>query len=150
MATPSTACGSGNISPLLRNRIGAQTLITSTFDEEIADTASAAKKRALCLRKETLENDHNAKTDEERADEDTGRLEEWKTENRLQAQQRLKLKEDKKKLFFFIWANMSEISPQKVKEHLTVPVRLDLEFNSQDPCSMECNQSNPRYCETRQ
>jgi hypothetical protein len=103
------------------------------LDEEITDTANADEKRALRLRKETFKNDHSAKTDEELADEDTGRVEEWKTENRLQAQQRLKLKEDKKKLFFTIWANMLENSRQKVKEHLTVPVWLDLELNSQDP-----------------
>jgi hypothetical protein len=59
--------------------------------------------------------------------------EEWKTEYCGNAKKRVKLDEDKKKLFFTIWANMSEISQQKVNEHLTVPVWLDLKLNSQDP-----------------
>jgi hypothetical protein len=103
------------------------------LDEEIAATVNAAEKRALRTRKETLEKEHNAKTPDEIVDEDTGRLEEWKTESRNNAKKAVKLDKDKKKLFFTIWANMSEVSQQKVKEHLTVPVWLDLELNSQDP-----------------
>jgi hypothetical protein len=103
------------------------------LDEEIAATGNAAKKRALRTRKETLEKEHNAKTPAELADDDTGRLEEWKTKNRSNAKKLVKLDEGKKKLFFTVWAKMSEISQQKVKEHLTVPVWLDLELNSQDP-----------------
>jgi hypothetical protein len=44
-----------------------------------------------------------------------------------------KLEEDKKKSFFTSWANMPEISLQKVKEHLTIPVWLESELTSQDP-----------------
>jgi hypothetical protein len=101
------------------------------LDEEIAATENQAEKRALRSRKETLEKEHNAKTPEELVD--TGRLEEWKNENRTNTKKRIKLDEDKKKLFFTIWANMSEVSLQKVKEHLTVPVWLELELNSLDP-----------------
>jgi hypothetical protein len=103
------------------------------LDEEIAATGNQAEKRALRLRKETLDKDHNAKTPDEIADEDTGRLEDWKGKNRSNQKKRVKLDKDKKKLFFTIWANMSEVSIQKVKEHLTVPVWLELERNSQDP-----------------
>jgi hypothetical protein len=78
------------------------------LDEEIADTANASEKKALRLRKENLEREHNAKTPDEIVDEDTGRLEEWKTESRNNAKKRVKLDEDKKKLLFAIWANMSE------------------------------------------
>jgi hypothetical protein len=103
------------------------------LDEEIAATGNAAKRRALRTRKKTLEKEHNAKTPHEIVDEDTGRLDEWKTESRNNSKKRVKLDEDKKRPFFTIWANMSEISQQKVKEPLTVPVWLDLELNSQDP-----------------
>jgi hypothetical protein len=67
------------------------------LDEEIADTTNAAEKIALRLRKENLEREHNAKTPD-----DTGRLEEWKAESRNNAKKRVKLDEDKKKLFFTI------------------------------------------------
>ena len=60
-------------------------------------------------------------------------MEAWKSQNRTNDKKRVKLDEDKKKLFFTIWANMSEISQQKVKEHLTLPVWQDLELNLQDP-----------------
>ena len=62
-----------------------------------------------------------------------GRMEDFKLEARTRHQRREDLVKDKKKLFFTIWANMSEVSIQKVKEHLTVPVWLELELNSQDP-----------------
>jgi hypothetical protein len=147
--TPSTACGLGNTSPMRRNRIGAQLPTVRKLDEEIADTGKAtAEKRALRTRKEALEMEHTAKSSEELADEDTGRLEDWKGENRVNTKKRVKLDEDKKKLFFTIWANMSEVSIQKVKEHLTVPVWLELELNSQD--SLERHQSDSHHCETRQ
>ncbi len=132
-----------------RNRIGAQLPTVRKLDEEIADTGKAtAEKRALRTRKEALEMEHTAKSSEELADEDTGRLEDWKGENRVNTKKRVKLDEDKKKLFFTIWANMSEVSIQKVKEHLTVPVWLELELNSQD--SLERHQSDSHHCETRQ
>ena len=103
------------------------------LDEEIAATGNAGEKRVLRTRKEALEKEHREKTPDELADEDVGRLEAWKSQNRTNDKKRVKLDEDKKKLFFTIWANMSEISQQKVKEHLTLPVWLNLELNSQDP-----------------
>ncbi len=103
------------------------------LDEEIAAAGTQAEKRALRTRKEALEKDHNDKTPDEIADEDIGRLEQWKSKERNNGKKVVKLDEDKKKLFFTIWANMSEISQQKVKEHLTAPVWPDLELNSQDP-----------------
>jgi hypothetical protein len=60
-------------------------------------------------------------------------MEEFKIEARRRYQKIDKLDEDKKKLFFTIWDNMSEVSLQKIKEHLTVPVWLELELSSQDP-----------------
>ncbi len=55
------------------------------LDKEIADTANAAEKIALRDRRATIVADHDAKIDEELTSEDMGRLEEWETENRLQA-----------------------------------------------------------------
>jgi hypothetical protein len=52
--------------------------------------------------------------------EDIGRLEDYKLEARMRHQRLEDLVKDKKKRFFTIWANMSEVSLQKVKEHLTV------------------------------
>jgi hypothetical protein len=103
------------------------------LDEEVAATGNQAENRGLCTRKEGLEKEHNPKTPEELADQDTGRLEQLKTENRGNAKKGVKLDEDKKKLFFTIWANMFEVSLQKVKEHVTVPVWHELELSSQDP-----------------
>ncbi len=60
-------------------------------------------------------------------------MEEFKFEARRRHQKIDKLDEDKKKLFFIIWANMSEVSLQNVKENLTIPVWGEFELASQDP-----------------
>jgi hypothetical protein len=51
----------------------------------------------------------------------------------MRQQRREDLLKDKKKFFFTIWANMSEVSLQKVEEYLTVPLWQELELSSQDP-----------------
>jgi hypothetical protein len=99
----------------------------------LTNAASINEKKTLRDRKALLTARHEAKTEEAIASEDIGRLEDYKLEARMRHQRREDLVKDKKKLFFSIWANMSEVSIQKVKEHLTVPVWLELELNSQDP-----------------
>jgi hypothetical protein len=101
--------------------------------EQIAETSGANEKRALRTRRDALINSHAAKSKAAIRTEDIGRLEDYKLEARMRHQRREDLVKDKKKLFFTICENMSEVSLQKVKEHLTATERLELELNSQDP-----------------
>ncbi len=103
------------------------------LDEKIADAESATEIRALQARKALLTVRHEAKDAAAIASEDAGRMEEFKMEARRRFQKIDKLDEDKKKSFFTICRNMSEVSIQKVKDYLTVPVWLELELNTQDP-----------------
>jgi hypothetical protein len=116
-----------------RNTIAHYEHQLAELHEKIADAGTANEKKALRDRKALLTARHEAKSDDAIASEDIGRLEDYKLESRMRHQRRKDLVKDKKKLFFTIWANMSEVSLQKVKEHLTVPVWLELELNSQDP-----------------
>ncbi len=100
--------------------------ILAELDEQIASTASANEKRALRERRAHLVARHEAKSEAAIKVEDIGRLEDFKMDVRRRHEKQDKLDEYKKKLFFAIWANMSEVSLQKVKEHLTVPVWLEL------------------------
>jgi hypothetical protein len=103
------------------------------LDDKINKTESATEIRALRDRKALITARHEAKDVAAIASEDAGRMEEFKMEAWRRFQKIDKLDEDKKKLFFTICRNMSEVSIQKVKEHLTVPVWLELELNTQDP-----------------
>jgi hypothetical protein len=103
------------------------------LDKKIADAVSANEKKALRDKKAALTARHEAKSEAAIKAEDAGRMEEFKMEARRRHQKIDKLDGDKRKLFFTIWANMSEASLQKVKEHLTIPVWLELELTSQDP-----------------
>ena len=93
--------------------------IVRKLDEEIAGMANSPEKRALCASREALEKDHNDKTPDELADEDLGCLEEWRTKNRSNVKKLVKLDEDKKKLFFTIWANMSTAESQRARPRNT-------------------------------
>jgi hypothetical protein len=103
------------------------------LDEKIADAVRASKKKALHDRKAALTARNEGKSEAAIKAEDAGEMEEFKMEARRRHQKIDKLGKDKKKLFFTIWTNMSEVLLQKVKEHLTIPVWLELELNSQDP-----------------
>ncbi len=74
----SIACRLGNTSPMRRNRIGAQpSRHCAKAWRRDRGMANSLERRAPRVRKETLENEHNAKTLEELADEDTGGMEPW-------------------------------------------------------------------------
>jgi hypothetical protein len=85
-------------------------------------------------RKAVLVARHEAESEASIKAEDAGRMEEFKMKARCRHQKQDKLDEEKKKLFFTIWANISEVSLQKVKEHLTVPVCLELEHLTVPVC----------------
>jgi hypothetical protein len=90
----------------------------------------------MCDRKAALTARHEAKSEAAIKAKDAGRMEEFKMEAHRRHQKQHKLDEEKKKLFFTICANMSEVSLQKIKEYLTVPVWQEIEFNSQDPLTL--------------
>ncbi len=118
-----------------RDTIAHHEHLLAELDEEIADTASANEKRQLCERRFYLVAKHESRSKAAIWAEDISILEDFKLEARKRHQRREDLVKDKKRFFFTIWSNMSELSLQKVKVHLyrTVPVWLDLELNSQDP-----------------
>jgi hypothetical protein len=90
----------------------------------LTNTASANEKRVMRERQANLVARHEAKSKAAIKAEDIGRLEGYKLEACMRHQRREDLAKDKKKLFFTIWANLSEVSLQKVKEQSTVPVWL--------------------------
>jgi hypothetical protein len=100
--------------------------LLAELHEQITDTASTNEKRALRKREAKLLSRQEVKSE-------AARLEDFKLDARCRHQKQDKLDKDKKKLLFTIWGTVSEVSLQKVKEHLTTPVWLELGLNSQDP-----------------